>query len=82
MHFQFFLFFLKVDVLRNAKIKLSQELQEKKDANDTIEEELESATRKLDMNRLTIRVFIYIFTGGCTNKFINFVCLQKMFIRN
>ena len=48
-------------MLRNAKIKLSQELQEKKSVCDTIGEELESATRKLDLNRTTMRVFIFEF---------------------
>ena len=45
-------------MLRNAKIKLNQELQEKKDLTETIKSEFEAATRKLEMNRITIQVFL------------------------
>ena len=56
---------VKVDVLRNAKIKLSQELQEKKAANEMIEEELDSTNKKLEMNRITIRVsYLFFLSQG------------------
>ena len=56
---------VKVEVLRNAKIKLSQELQEKKAANEMIEEELDSTNKKLEMNRITIRVsYLFFLSQG------------------